>query len=122
MFLSISLDPKTDTPEVLRNYRDVRGIGEGWIHLTGDYDDIEDLRYALGVYDPDPVVDADITQHGALLTFGNEKTGVWNAIASLSKPELIHESFERITDPRRGGYPALTSSRTPDGAPGARLR
>jgi len=102
-FYSITLDPAKDTPEVLDAYAEAYGTGEGWLFLTGDYDDIEDLRYALGIYDPDPIVDADKTQHGAILTFGNEAAAGWGAAPALQSPDLIVESFLRITDPRRGG-------------------
>ena len=40
-FISITVDPATDTPEVLKEYTDEYGID--WPHLTGDLSDLEDV-------------------------------------------------------------------------------
>src|SRR5712692_11871739 len=47
---SISLDPATDTPEVLTKYANAVGAGPGWTFLTGKAEDIGKLRRRLGVY------------------------------------------------------------------------
>ena len=60
-FLSISIDSHVDTPEVLAGYREAYDRPWiGWYHLTGDYDEIESLRWILGVYDEDPVANDPI--------------------------------------------------------------
>ncbi len=85
-FLSITLDAEYDRPEVLQKYarryhaQDERRPRQGeapWYFLTGDPKVIEFTRRALGHYDPDPVIDADRTQHAALFTFGNDVTNRW---------------------------------------------
>ena len=63
LFVSISIDEQ-DTPEKLKAYAENFGEKKGWYYLTGDYDEIELLRRRLGLYDLDPVIDADKTQHG----------------------------------------------------------
>ena len=78
--LSLTLDPKVDTPAVLARYAGVYEAKPGWLSLTGKYAQIELLRHKLGIYDPDPVIDADKTQHAGILTYGNERTGQWAAI------------------------------------------
>ena len=40
-FISITVDPATDTPEVLKEY--VEDYGATWPHLTGDISDLEDV-------------------------------------------------------------------------------
>ncbi|MFQ5989646.1 MAG: SCO family protein [Candidatus Methylomirabilales bacterium] len=100
--LSITMDPGNDTPEVLKKYAESYGVGPGWTFLTGKYEDIEKLRRNLGIYDPDPIVDADKTQHAGLVTFGNERTWRWAALPALMKAEQIVETVLRITDPNRG--------------------
>ena len=45
-FVSISTDPATDTPEVLRNYAAALGAGERWSFLTGERTAIFDLSIA----------------------------------------------------------------------------
>lgn len=93
---SITLDPDTDTPEVLKRYATAFGAKPGWSFLTGDFDDIELLRYRLGIYDPDPVIDADKTQHGGLVVYGNEATGKWSAIPGMLKPSEFVRAVLRV--------------------------
>lgn len=47
---SISIDPETDTPAVLKAYKEKFNIGPGWTFLTGDEQEIILLRKKLGLY------------------------------------------------------------------------
>lgn len=97
VFLSISIDPKVDTPEVLSHYRSVRSLEwDGWMHLTGDFDEIETLRWVLGAYDLDPALDADKSEHAGILTFGNDKTNWWAAVPAVIAPDQVVDAFLRI--------------------------
>ncbi len=98
-FLSITLDPEHDTPKVLKAYAQAYGVGPGWYFLTGNKDDIERLRRKLGVYDLDPIVDADRNQHAGILVLGNEPRGRWKAVSTLSKPVRIRQAVERTILP-----------------------
>ena len=49
-FYSISIDPLSDTPEVLKAYAQRFQIGPGWQFLTGEFADITDLRKKLGLF------------------------------------------------------------------------
>jgi len=103
MFMySITLDPATDTPEVLKDYAKKVGAGPGWTFLTGKKERIDKLRRKLGVYDRDPVIDADITQHGGLVVYGNDAIGRWASISGLNKPEVIVRAVSRVVEP---GHP-----------------
>ena len=103
--LSISLEGKRDTPELLRRYIKRYGASKpGWLYLTGDYDDVETLRYSLGVYDLDPVIDADKQSHDGIITFGNDRTNRWSALPALQDSRGIARTVLRITrDSRRRG-------------------
>ena len=60
VFLSITIDSDVDDSEQLELYRERYAHHfENWYHLTGDFDEIESLRYALGVYDLDPEIDSE---------------------------------------------------------------
>lgn len=97
LMLSITIAPEVDTPEVLREYcESFGGEHEGWLYLTGDYHEIDDLRHALGVYDLDPVVDADRTQHSGIITFGNDRTDRWAALPALMNSVEIVETMQRF--------------------------
>jgi protein SCO1/2 len=93
---SISLDPEVDTPDVLARYAEALGAKPGWTFLTGQREDIERLRRRLGMYDHDPAIDADKTQHSAMVVYGNEATGAWAAVPGLAAPQVIVESVLRL--------------------------
>ena len=101
---SISLDgDEVDTPARLAAYAEAYGVTEGWTFLTGDYDDVDFLRHRLGVFDPDPEVDKDKTQHAGLCVVGNEPRGQWAGIPGLapvgafldSLMKTMHRYWER---------------------------
>jgi protein SCO1/2 len=95
-FYSLTLDSKNDTPEVLRKYAKAIGAKPGWTFLTGNAEDLELLRRKLGFTDPDPKVDADKTQHGGLIAYGNDKFGRWSMMPSLADPNRIAEAVTRV--------------------------
>ena len=101
LFISITIDPKNDTPAQLRDYR-ARHTDQdwtGWLHLTGTYEEIEGLRWRLGVYDLDPEVDADVTQHAGVVTFGNDDNNWWAALpAEILAFELAEGMFRLVGD------------------------
>lgn len=95
--LSLSIDPEVDTPERLKRYWEAFGSKPGWLYLTGDFDEIDRLRHELGVYDLDPIIDADKTQHSGVLTFGNDRTNRWAALPALMHAEQMAATIVRIT-------------------------
>jgi len=98
LFLSLTIDSNVDDAAALRRYIEVNGgEKEGWIYLTGDYDEIDQVRRAMGVYDLDPVIDADKSEHSGLITFGNDYTDRWAALPALMNSEEIVETVLRIT-------------------------
>ena len=92
---SISLDPRHDTPAVLKAYGASFGARPGWQFFTGRPRDIELLRRALGVFERDPERDRDITQHTGMVLYGNDALGRWGRVAALLPPERIVESITR---------------------------
>jgi protein SCO1 len=74
-FYSITIDPKRDTPAVLKDYAEKFHVGPGWTFLTGKKAEIDALSQKLGLYqDPDP---NDRDGHLAAVLIGNEPTGQW---------------------------------------------
>ena len=98
-FLSISLNPEFDTPDVLSAYAAANGAGPNWTFLTGRRNDIEHLRRALGATDPNPEVDRDPTQHTGTIIIGNEPIGRWKSMAALANPVRIRQAVERVMLP-----------------------
>jgi protein SCO1 len=92
-FVSITVDPATDTPAVLKEYVTANNIGKGWVFVTGAATDIELIRRKLGVWDRDG---DDMTDHTGLLTYGNDATGSWAATPVINKPSRIATALKRV--------------------------
>ncbi len=100
-FYGITLDPLLDSPKVLKDYAHNVGAKRGFTFLTGAFEDIELLRHKLGIYDPDPVIDADKSQHGGIIVYGNEALGRWAAIPALVNPRSIVRALLRVMEPKK---------------------
>ena len=100
---SITMDPQTDTPAVLKQYAAGYRTKPGWYFLTGQDEEIQSLRRKLGIYDRDPVIDADKTQHSGLIVYGNEATGKWAVIPAMLNPARIVQAVLRAMGSGPGG-------------------
>ena len=86
---SITLKPETDTPKILADYARMHHAGPGWTFLTGKPEDIELLRVRQGFTNPDPVLDADKSQHIGMIRFGNEPMQWWAGCPGLANPKFM---------------------------------
>ena len=93
---SITIDPKTDTPERLAQYAASFGIGPGWLLLTGKKADVEQLRGRLGFVDSNPRQDANPDEHTGTVRIGNEPLHRWIMVAGLARPEAIVRAVLRV--------------------------
>jgi protein SCO1 len=96
---SITLQPEFDTPELLRDYAERFAAKPGWSFLTGAPADVEVLRQRLGFADIDPVRDADILQHAAMLRIGDEPLDRWAMAPAALKPERLATTINRVFQP-----------------------
>ena len=90
---SLTLKPEQDTPEALAEYAKMHKVGPGWQYLTGSPADLELLRRKLGFTDPDPLADADKSNHIGNVRYGNEPQQLWAACPGMSNPRMIVESI-----------------------------
>jgi len=86
---SITIDPKRDTPRVLKRFASAHGVGKGWQFLTGKPDDIEQLRRKLGFRWADPVRDANKDNHTGNLRYGNEPLMLWGTVPGIANPSWV---------------------------------
>ena len=86
---SITIDPKRDTPKVLKKYAKTHGVGKGWQFLTGKPEDIEDLRIKLGFRWANPVRDANKDFHTGNLRYGNEPLMLWGMVPGIANPSWV---------------------------------
>lgn len=69
--ISMTVDPKTDTPERLKEYAERFGAGPGWSFVTGRPEDIRAINYKFG--DRSPI----LSEHRNEVVIGNDATGEW---------------------------------------------
>ena len=95
-FYSISIDPKRDTPEVLKAYAQKFHAGPGWLFLTGKEADIELISKKLGLYSyPDP---SDRDGHTPTLLIGNVATGQWMRNSALDNTRFLALKIGEVLD------------------------
>jgi len=78
-FISISVDPLTDTPERLKAWGAKFKAGPGWTFVTGNKEQIDKLLYALG---------ASVSRredHSPTVIVGNDLKGVWTRTYGLAR-------------------------------------
>jgi protein SCO1 len=86
-FYSITIDPKHDTPAVLKEYAEKFHAGPGWLFLTGAQADITLISKKLGLSGaPDP---SDPDGHVPHLLVGNEATGQWMRNSGVDNPSFL---------------------------------
>ena len=89
-FYSISIDPKKDTPEVLKAYKKKFKIGPEWTFLTGNETEIINLRKKLGLYlDESDNSKEDLENHNLNLIIGNQSTGRWMKRSPFENPHIL---------------------------------
>ena len=114
-FYSVTLDPERDSPEELAEYAADMGVGPGWRFLTGSAEDCELIRRSLGFVDPDPVVDADRTNHAGNVLFGYEPLMLWAACPGELDAEALVVSILRQIDfadgPQKASQTAIGGDR-----------
>ena len=95
-FISISVDPLTDTPERLKAWGAKFKAGAGWTFVTGDKQEIDKLLNALGASV------ARREDHSPAVIVGNDSKGVWTRTYGLAKTSqmvgLILNVLEGRTD------------------------
>jgi cytochrome oxidase Cu insertion factor (SCO1/SenC/PrrC family) len=95
-FISISVDPLTDTPERLKAWGDKFKAGPGWTFVTGNKQEIGQLLNALGTSV------ARREDHSPTVIVGNDLKGVWARTYGLAKTSqmigLILDVMDGKTD------------------------
>ncbi len=95
LMLSITVDPDTDQPPVLKKYADSFHAQPGWYFLTGEKKNLDEVLYKLGGYVEDK------QEHSSLLIIGNVKTGEWMKVLAMSNPTEIANMVVKLIDARQ---------------------
>jgi protein SCO1 len=87
---SITLDPETDTPELLAAYaKHFKPKPGGWQFLTGTKENVSVIRESLGFRWTNQEQDKQKQEHIGILKYGIEPLERWGMCPVLSKPEAI---------------------------------
>jgi len=104
-FYSISIDPKHDTPGVLKAYAEKFHVGPGWLFLTGKEDEIDTISKKLGLYSaPDP---SNADGHTPTLLIGNVAAGQWMRLSALDNTRFLARKLSELIDNRQRPKPSV---------------
>jgi len=95
-FYSITLDPKHDTPAVLKSYAAKFHAGPGWLFLTGRKSDINLIGKQLGLTSLTDASNPD--GHQAALMIGKEATGQWMRNSGIDNPKFLEATVLHFFD------------------------
>jgi len=91
-FVSISVDPEDDTPEVIGKFSRRYNAKAGWMFLTGKKEDVDRVVQKLGQYSP------EFEDHSMLFLLGDVKNARWRKIRGDLPPgnvtSLVFELLE----------------------------
>jgi protein SCO1 len=103
-FVSITLDPERDTPEVLKEYAQKFRARAGWTFLTGKKEDIKLISRKLGLLSLDQApVNRD--GHTPELMVGDVPTGQWMRNSAVDNPRFLAATIAGVMDGWRGYRP-----------------
>lgn len=95
VFVSISVDPETDTPAVMSTYRQEFDAGPGWLFLTGSVENVETVSEKLGqVFEKEA--------HLTALLIGNTETARWRKVPAHLPDNVIAGQITDIADDNFG--------------------
>jgi len=99
--VSITVDPQTDTPKVLKSYARKFDTGAGWSFVTATPAEIRSIQAAFGV----PQVSRE--EHTPIVFVTNEPTGKWTRVYGLASARSIADAVAEATaETRRAQSPA----------------
>ena len=82
-FISITVDPATDTPERLKAWGSKFHAGDGWTFVTGSKPQVDELLRALGASS------ARREDHSPTILIGNDALGTWTRTYGLANASQI---------------------------------
>lgn len=93
--ISISVDPETDTTQVLKRYAATFKAQPGWYFLTGEKKNVDWVLYKLGGYTENK------GEHSSVLILGNEATGEWMKMPAMANPEEIANAAVKLIESKK---------------------
>lgn len=98
--VSVSVDPVRDTPPRLKAYADRHRAQDGWIWLTGDKSQVDQVLTGLGAYAP------RFEDHPAMVLVGDGRSGTWIRFFGFPGPDQILAAVDELTAARQAAAAA----------------
>lgn len=89
-FVTISIDPKNDTPERLERHASAFRSDPRWVFLTGPVPDIDLVRHKLGERS------RKVTEHGSHIMLYNDRTGEWLRDSAFGDIGVLATTIRRL--------------------------
>ena len=91
-FISISVDPATDTPERLKAWGAKFHAGAGWTFVTGSKPQVDELLRALGASS------ARREDHSPTILIGNDAHGIWTRTYGLANTSQLVQIINDVIE------------------------
>ena len=89
-FISVSIDPETDTPKKLAAWSGKFRTGSSWTLVTGKKSAIDEIVKAFGTTTARP------QDHQPLTIIGSDATHVWTRIYGFPGSEKVNAAFDEV--------------------------
>ncbi|MEA2991705.1 MAG: hypothetical protein QOD40_625 [Alphaproteobacteria bacterium] len=107
---SITVDPKNDTPEKLKEYANAYGAGPGWMFLTGKEEDIRIITGKFG----DRSTNDNLYDHKLEISLGNDSTGEWQRDSAFGDLDRLLFTIRSMDPKFRNELPVQASTSAGD--------
>jgi cytochrome oxidase Cu insertion factor (SCO1/SenC/PrrC family) len=91
-FVSITVDPETDTPAVIKEYAEHFQSRDGWLFLTGEKEDLSTIVRRLG--QPGDNVEA----HPPFLLVGDTRRAYWRKLMPNVEDKPLAAALRKLAD------------------------
>lgn len=112
-FISVSVDPLSDTPQELNKFAKKFEAGPGWTFVTGSRASIDAILKAYDVSAGDP------NDHSPMIYLGHEPSKRWVRTYGLASPQQLVERLTGLSkvaaaDGKTGAKVVATANNTPE--------
>jgi protein SCO1/2 len=94
-FYSISIDPDSDSVEILKSYHSRFELKKGWSFLRGKKEHVEEIQKRFGLFNGE-LKKENFGEHSLNLVMGNQMTGKWIKRSHLEDTTLLAYSLENL--------------------------
>ena len=88
--ISLSVDPESDTPPLLKDFGRKFNAKPGWYFLSGKKQNVDFVLRKIGQF-----VDSK-DDHSTIIIIGNVRTGLWKKAMGLARPDDLIKVVETV--------------------------